>query len=175
MRVTKSFLFAFPLWTDQPGRPRWSFEGLYSGIGSPWAGRWLLLGRSGSIEVGGDHLLDVAGAGTSFDAAGLEDAIVKCLARLAPVIDGGLMVPPLLMSVRLLSVQGSVLGGQRAFMRGFGGRCDRQDVEIEPMLVTNWEKDSGPALRRIFDVIWQAWGVRRSPCYNPDGTRIAVR
>jgi hypothetical protein len=44
-------------------------------------------------------------------------------------------------------------------------------IAVDPVVVHNWDLQTASVARRLFDVVWQAWGFPRSQHYGRDGTR----
>jgi Putative DNA-binding domain len=164
-----------PLWTTYPGRLRWSIEGLYNESSDSIASRWVLFDRSGAVEFGIYGLLQPnawAPRESVMPVFALEEAALRCREQINALIEAGVVSAPMVISLRLAEIRGSFLGGERVSGMGLDPRKPIADVIIIPPIpVSEWAAEIDAAYHRLFDVMWQAWGIARSPSYDESGVR----
>jgi hypothetical protein len=76
-----------------------------------------------------------------------------------------------LIQVTLLEVTGSVLHGHPKAELERPPVIQDEAVTIGPHLLNAWGAPALELSRRIFNEIWQSWGLAQSWNYDPDGTR----
>jgi len=100
-----------------------------------------------------------------------EQQMLDALQQARRLADVGLLELPLAIGLHLRGMRGVYLRDSRD--GGFSLTNANQrydDITVPAQLVHAWSDVPG-AMRRIFDAIWQAWGVPRSLSYAEDGTR----
>ena len=161
-----------PLMSAHPGALRWSLDGLYHEPVSNPRGSWALLTRAGAIEYARIQLAQPPrweGQQLSIHIVWLEQALLNAVSEVEQFASS-IVSPPFILSVRMLQVKGTQLASDNTFW-GSENIIEDNDVLIEPEIVTGWGVPVQRAMRRSFDVLWQAWGHERSLLYNPDGSR----
>jgi hypothetical protein len=173
--ILKTFESVPPFFNDQPsGDHRMSLEGY---MNFEWreerarADRSVQLLRRGALEF---HILDAAAshpAGVILDAIQLEAGVLRALEQSAAMADAGLVMLPALVSLRLLRMGGAALFSQRFHLERHS-LGDAGDALLDPLLVNDWPTELDSTARRLFDVVWQAYGFRRCFHYDERGNRI---
>lgn len=164
----------FPFGRTFPGQLRWALEGLYNETARSHDARrqWLLLSRNGAIEGGIRPALESVQFyedQSFFGVFQMERSTIACCNQVKILIDAGLIAAPIALAVSLLGVNGSLLGGRAEFVNGDPRSFMHPEVVIEPIIVNDWESELPAALRRLFDVMWQAWGIAQSESYDQQG------
>jgi hypothetical protein len=133
--------------------------------------RSVLLLRRGALEF---HLLDAVehrtGGAMVLDAVELERAVLGALTQASRMADAGLVLPPALVSLRLLRVAGTTLVSESQRLKLH--TLSDGDLLLEPLFVNDWLRELDTTARHLFDVVWQAYGFRRCQHYDTAGRRI---
>jgi len=151
---------------------RFALEGLYrEGKVADEVVAYNLFLRNGAIEFQSYDINEKEQNSGSlwFRARTLEDDIIETIVDVQQLTEEGVVQLPALVSLTLLGTQGSVLHPgwpQRDFVARPAITTDI--VAIEPILITDWDIKS---IRRLFDMMWQAWGWPSSGSYDKDGRR----
>ena len=159
-----------PLGAREPfDRPFYTAEGMYSRFHER---RHVLFLRGGGVEFQRYDVLDRArpeGAAPFLQAWRIETDILKALAECAALTEDGLLPLPVLISVRLLDVEGTLLKGfPDDWMNGEHPQTD-SDVFLTPVVIHGWGQFAEEQVRQVFDEMWQAWHLPACANYHPDG------
>src|SRR5258706_396180 len=168
-------------YSDRIADHRLALEGLYREIGSGAdVLAYNLFLRNGAIEFQEyDILLRAApeeGGKLWFRARLLEDDVIETITHVRSLTEAGILPLPALVSLTLLEVQGSILnpGWPRTRMFSPQPASDSSIVAIDPILITDWSDDPARSMKRLFDIMWQAWGWPSSGSYDNDGNRKPI-
>jgi len=129
--------------------------------------------RTGGIEF--QHF-DVVRPGENsrsprFNAWILEQEIIEALETCASLTAEGLLPLPVLIQATLLEVSGTVLYGHPGAEPERPRAIQDESVTIGPYLLNAWGEPAIELSRRIFNEIWQSWGIAQSWNYERDGSR----
>ena len=154
-----------------------SLDGISSernrGGGGEGASEWFTLLRTGGLESVrcSDAGQGIGGGAKILNAVEIEKVQLTICEQARAFGDAGLVTTPLLLALGLYSVRGTALSNESH--RHLGRTIDLDAVPIEPVVINKWE-DVPRAMRRLFDVMWQAWGLERSPSYDDKGERLGA-
>jgi hypothetical protein len=130
--------------------------------------------RSGALEFQATDVLEIGRPTATaddlrFDVQDFEEAVLTAMGHAAGLAEAGLVMPPVVVSLRLLRVRQSSLTspGMHLELR----KPSDDMIAVDPVVVNNWALETASVARRLFDVVWQAWGFPRSLHYGHDGTR----
>jgi schlafen family protein len=131
--------------------------------------------RSGALEFQATDVLNIGRQqrptddDLRLDAQALEEAVLAAMSQAAGLAEAGLVMPPVVVSLRLLRVRQASLTspGMHLELR----KPSEDTIAVDPVVVNNWALETASVARRLFDVVWQAWGFPRSQHYGRDGTR----
>jgi hypothetical protein len=99
----------------------------------------------------------------------VEKDILRALDECAALTEDGLLPLPVLVSVRLLDVESTVLKRHaRDWEYGQHLQTDPH-VFLTPVILTNWGDAAQAQVRVVFDEMWQAWHFPECGSYYPDG------
>lgn len=159
-------------WTE----PRFALEGLYSELkAGPEIIAHNLFLRNGAIEFQQYDILETqASTGRLvFRARSIEEEVIAAIKQVQALTEAGVIQLPVLVSLTLVGIQGSVLYAGRSHEHfSFRPPAVPFTIAIDPILVTDWSSDPGKEMKRVFDMMWQAWGWPASASYGPDGLRV---
>lgn len=158
-----------------PGRLSWSLAGLahVGGFDSDFDRQWTMLLRTGGLEFVQFRIIE-KGPGLRGDAApyvnafDVEDDIRAALRHAREHADSDWLSSPFLFSFGLLNVGGVELGAREDYRWRLRTKLLETDVVAEPELVSDWASSLDGAFRRGCDLMWQAWGHRKSPSFSGD-------
>jgi hypothetical protein len=130
--------------------------------------------RGGGLEFQATDLLEFGRPAPTdddlrFDVQEFEEAVLPAMGYAAELAEAELVPPPVVVSLRLLRMRQSSLTspGMRLELR----KPSEDTISIDPVVVNNWTSEAANVARRLFNVVWQAWGFPRSLHYALDGTR----
>ncbi len=126
--------------------------------------------RQGGLEFYASGLASQDHSGDIVDGFDLEQAIIDAFNQAKDLADAGIVLPPLLISLRLFHMGAARLMAPTTRARTALPLPD-EEAYIEPFLLNDWAGRSAIE-RPLFDVIWQAWGDVRSPHYSENGVRL---
>jgi hypothetical protein len=149
------------------GQLRWTFDGLLltdseSCDQYPWA----LVDRQGRLEFGDIGFMDAAAHSNApwIDLNWVEGNVRKALDQARNLAEAGLMSAPYVLSLGLCDVGGSHVRREIYPLAYPGSRPPSQgDMLFPGVIVADWDTDLERQSRGLFDVMWQAWGIPRSP------------
>jgi hypothetical protein len=148
-------------------RALYSLEGMTSEF--PHRRKVLFLRRGGIEFQRYDVLERDALSAPRLKAWEVERDILRALDECAALTADGLLPLPVLVSVRLLDVGGSVLKRHlRDWEYGQHLQSDRH-VFLTPVILTRWGDGAHAQVRAVFDEMWQAWHFAECGSYYPDG------
>lgn len=177
-RIADRLKTVFGYGAAYPGNLRWALEGLYSQYEKDGLSRdqWVMLDRGGALEFGETGVLYPSQwSGESkvltLDVLHFDADVLRCVEQARELSAAGWFTPPLLLSLRLLHIEGAILSSNRSHSFGNHRRFPSSDLIVPPEIVTDWGDGMSAAVRRIFHTVWQAFGYQRCGLYNEDGTR----
>ncbi len=164
--------------SDRIADHRFALEGLYREIksGAEVLAYNLFL-RNGAIEFQEYDILFRAppeqGGKLWFHARPLEDDVIRTITYVQSLTEAGILPLPALVSLTLLDVEGSTLNPGWPQQRMFSPQppTESPTIAIDPLLITDWSDEPSRSMKRLFDMMWQAWGWPSSGSYDKDGTR----
>lgn len=132
----------------------------------------VLFMRDGSVEVLDSPIVQEGSNGVRTVSLHLvERECLELVRSLSQANVEGLAPPPLLFAVRLAGVRGTrYVGSSGGFSFPEGAPCSEDIVYPEPVVIHEWT-NFDQSLKPLFDVIWQAFGVAKSPNYDDRGQR----
>ncbi len=150
--------------------PRYTQDGLYN-INEGM--RHVAFLRSGAIEFQTYDVLHRHEQGEVFRfyAWILEQDIIQALESCVGLTADGLLPFPLMIQVTLLEVSGSVLHGHPTGRPDPQRPIEDERVTVGPYLLNAWGEPAIELSRKLFNEIWQSWGIAQSRNYEQDGTR----
>lgn len=148
--------------------PFYALEGMYSRYRDR---RHVLFLRDGGLEFQQYDILarGPEGVPPRFEAWRMEVDVLRALEDCERLTADGLLPLPMVISLRIMDVAGSVL--QRSPHDGFFGEHKNleHDVFLTPTVIHAWGPEAKRRIRRTFDQMWQAWHLPQSTCYYSDG------
>jgi hypothetical protein len=157
-----------PFGSNKRGIERMRLEGLYLSqeVSPQLQFRHALHLRAGGLEF---QRFDIVGEDAEGRRAlrvrGIEDGVLSALEQARGVVEAGLLPEPVVVSLRFFGVEKTVLLTDR--LESYEINVMAEDsVFIEPVVLQASELGDSPAVRRLFDVVWQAWGWAR--CFHYD-------
>lgn len=147
----------------------YAIEGMYSRFRDR---HYVLFMRNGGLEFQKYDVLERPGEGQPhlLNAWRIELDILNALAECAALSEDGLLPLPVMVSVRLLDVGGSLLKTfQNDPWYGQHQQTD-PDVYLTPVVINAWGPPAAEQTRQVFDEMWQAWHFPACQSYYPDGT-----
>jgi hypothetical protein len=131
--------------------------------------------RGGALEFQATDVLEIGRQqrptddDLQLDVQDFEEAVLTAMGHAAGLAEAGLVMPPVVVSLRLLRVRQASLTspGMHLDLR----KPSEDTIGVDPVVVNNWGLQTASVARRLFDVVWQAWGFPRSQHYGRDGTR----
>jgi hypothetical protein len=166
-----------PLYCETPASShRMSLDGYANETSTRESGqmdRSALLLRKGGVEFYALGAARREGQSRVFDVWDLEVAILNALHHAAALGEAGLLLPPVLVSLRLMDMGLATLASP---MQSPSTRYLADDnAFIDPMIVNDWAREAHDMARGLFDVVWQSWGWQRSFHYTDQGVRRPFR
>ncbi len=139
-----------------------NFDGLVRHL----SGRYVLVFRSGSVEAVDSEIFDAEHR--QIYATAIEDMLNHAVSDYLNALEDLVPVYPALIAVTMSGVRGFVLNSDAAW--GSGARpLDRDVLTLPEILVESAPANPGATMRTVYDALWQALGVVRSPNYDRDG------
>lgn len=160
-----------PLGAPEPSeRPFYAADGMHSRFRDR---RHVFFMRGGGIEFQRYDVLvppDGRGGKPMLSAWHLEADILKALAQCEALTADGLLPLPVMVSVRLLDVPGTLLLRHPGDYMGSEHPQEYPDVFLTPVVLHSWGQNASEQMRQVFDEMWQAWHVAASMNYHDDGS-----
>jgi Putative DNA-binding domain len=135
-----------------------------------------LLLRGGGIEFSRVGLFEPRSARTgepvTLDSGELERSVIASLREAERLARDGLLGSPVLVSLRILDTLGARLTTRTRLDVDLSNRSTAEaELLVPPVVLTEWGTSADHAARRLFDVVWQAFGLQRCFSYGADGQR----
>jgi hypothetical protein len=153
------------------GDPYHSVHGFFVAYESRSRREHTLFSRNGAVECFKTLIVDRLreGGPQCLDGTYFERQLLEKMETLARAQVRGLVQPPALLRLQLHQVRGTAMLGLDGFPTG--KVCEEAQIVPDPLVVYNWTTDLNRAMKRFFDVLWQAYGMRGSPHYDKAGNR----
>jgi hypothetical protein len=164
---------------DRYCEERFALEGFYRELKAGdevW--RYNLFLRNGAMEF---QECDILRRGNPprtellfFKARTVEEDILEMMKHVQGLTEAGMLQLPILVGITVIDVQGSVLDPEWTSRRMFHATAptSHRVIALDPVLISDWGTDLSRTMKRVFDIMWQAWGWPSSGSYGDDGTRM---
>lgn len=164
-----------PVFGWRTGDRRYALDGLHINAGSHGSAAYL---RSGAVEFYRSGLVarrpsdhgTVSQPG-QIKAWELEQDILHALDQCAGLTTDGLLPLPVVIAVAVGGAQGSSLIPSPMRAWPGPGSVDVDVASFTPAVLHAWNATAADQVRMVFDEVYQAWGISRSPNYQ-DGKRV---
>ena len=98
-----------------------------------------------------------------------ERDLLRCLARILPVIEADGATPPVAVCLTLTDVRGMQMANN------FGKSHEIQDdhLVLPEVMLESFDDPAGKIVKPIFDLIWNALGYEKSTNFDADGNWVS--
>lgn len=132
--------------------------------------RSVTLLRSGGLEFHAAGIATLANGQIFVDVWDLEMAVLRSLDAVAAFAAWGFAIQPAVVSLRLLALENVPFRSPHYIMQPHRVLLDGE-ASIDPVVIHDWATNRHAVARRLFDVVWQAFGWNACDHYAADGMR----
>jgi len=100
-----------------------------------------------------------------------ENGVLAALDAVRQLTAAGLVELPVIVGLSLSGTGNALVQLPRGILQRWYGHAGPSQLDLEPILVTEWGESANRAVRQLFDTLWQAFGFASSSAYNEDGSR----